>query len=48
VACQWRLIPVAGIGRDGAAMSRVAAALWFDNRLISAVEAGAKAGAAVL
>lgn len=48
VACQWRLIPVAGIGHDGAAMSRVAAALWFDNRLILAVEAGAKAGAAVL
>jgi pimeloyl-ACP methyl ester carboxylesterase len=41
VACNWRLVPVAGIGHDGAAMSRVAAALWFENRLITAEEAGA-------
>jgi poly(3-hydroxybutyrate) depolymerase len=27
--CAWRLQPVPGIGHDGAAMSRVAAALWF-------------------
>jgi pimeloyl-ACP methyl ester carboxylesterase len=43
VACNWRLVPVAGIGHDGAAMSRVAAALWFENRLITAEEAGAAA-----
>ena len=48
VACAWRLIPVPGIGHDGAAMSRVAAALWFDNRLISAAEAGAGVGGPVL
>ncbi|PZW48001.1 hypothetical protein C8P66_1064 [Humitalea rosea] len=43
IACNWRLVPVAGIGHDGAAMSRVAAALWFEDRLISAEEAGASA-----
>jgi hypothetical protein len=48
VACAWRLVSVPGIGHDGAAMSRVAAALWFENRLISAAEAGAGAGKAVL
>ncbi len=42
-ACNWRLVPVAGIGHDGAAMSRVAAAYWFENRLITAEEAGAQA-----
>lgn len=31
VACAWRLTVVPGIGHDGAAMSRVAAALWFDG-----------------
>ena len=41
VACNWRLVPDAGIGHDGAAMSRVAAALWFENRLMTAEEAGA-------
>ena len=41
VACNWQLVPVAGIGHDGAAMSRVAAAIWFENRLITAEEAGA-------
>lgn len=47
VACAWRLVPVAGIGHDGAAMSRVAAALWFENRLITAAEAGANAAGAL-
>jgi hypothetical protein len=46
-ACNWRLVPVAGIGHDGAAMSRVAAALWFENRLITAEEAGAQAAGAL-
>lgn len=45
--CRWRLIPVPGIGHDGAAMSRVAAALWFEDRLISATEAGAVAAGAL-
>lgn len=38
--CAWSLVPVAGIGHDGRAMSRVCAALWFEGRLISAEEAG--------
>jgi len=38
--CAWRLVPVAGVGHDGKAMSAVAAALWFEDRLISAAEAG--------
>ncbi|MES2712379.1 MAG: alpha/beta hydrolase [Pseudomonadota bacterium] len=46
-ACNWRLVPVPGIGHDGAAMSRVAAALWFEDRLISAEEAGAVAAGAL-
>ncbi|MCQ4158710.1 alpha/beta hydrolase [Roseomonas sp. GC11] len=29
----WSLIPVPHIGHDGAAMSRVAASLWFEGRL---------------
>ena len=45
--CAWRLVPVAGIGHDGRAMSRVAAALWFENRLISAEEAGVTAAGAL-
>ena len=40
VACNWKLVPVAGIGHDGKAMSAVCAALWFEGRLISAAEAG--------
>ncbi|MGG5811756.1 alpha/beta hydrolase [Falsiroseomonas sp. CW058] len=47
VACNWRLVPVAGIGHDGAAMSRVCAALWFEGRLIDAGEAGAAAQGAL-
>lgn len=31
--CAWRLIPVPHIGHDGAAMSRVAASLWFEGRM---------------
>jgi pimeloyl-ACP methyl ester carboxylesterase len=45
VACNWRLVPVAGVGHDGRAMSAIAAALWFENRLISSAEAGVGAGA---
>ncbi|MGK7868152.1 alpha/beta hydrolase [Falsiroseomonas sp. E2-1-a20] len=45
VACNWRLVPVAGVGHDGRAMSAVAAALWFENRLIPAAEAGVGAEA---
>jgi poly(3-hydroxybutyrate) depolymerase len=45
VACNWRLVPVAGVGHDGRAMSAVAAALWFENRLVTAAEAGVGAEA---
>ncbi len=29
--CNWRLVPVPGVGHDGAAMSRAAAAYWFEG-----------------
>jgi poly(3-hydroxybutyrate) depolymerase len=47
IACNWSFVPVPGIGHDGAAMSRVCAALWFEGRLISAEEAGAQAAGAL-
>jgi pimeloyl-ACP methyl ester carboxylesterase len=33
LACNWSLISVPGIGHDGAAMSRAAAACWFEGRI---------------
>ncbi|ONG58739.1 alpha/beta hydrolase [Pseudoroseomonas deserti] len=33
IACNWRLVSVPHIGHDGAAMSRVCASLWFEDRL---------------
>ncbi len=39
--CAWRLVVADGIGHDGAAMSRMAAGLWFDG--LDAAEAAAKA-----
>jgi pimeloyl-ACP methyl ester carboxylesterase len=33
IACAWRLVTVPHIGHDGAAMSRVCASLWFEQRL---------------
>ncbi len=33
VACNWKLMTVAGVGHDGAAMSRAAAAYWFEGRI---------------
>jgi len=38
--CNWQLVPVAGIGHDGAAMSRAAAAFWFEGRVPSVTELG--------
>ncbi|MCG7393726.1 alpha/beta hydrolase [Microvirga sp. ACRRW] len=35
---QWKLIRVEGVGHDGAAMSRAAAAFWFEGRIPSAKE----------
>lgn len=34
----WRLIDVEGVGHDGAAMSRAAAAYWFEDRVPTADE----------
>jgi poly(3-hydroxybutyrate) depolymerase len=34
----WRLVTVPGIGHDGAAMSRAAAAWWFEGRIPAATE----------
>lgn len=31
--CNWSLITVPGVGHDGAAMSRAAAAYWFEGRI---------------
>ncbi|MFD1624838.1 alpha/beta hydrolase [Azospirillum griseum] len=39
----WKLVVVQGIGHDGAAMSRAAAAVWFEGRLPEAAELGAEA-----
>lgn len=36
--CNWSLITVPGIGHDGAAMSRAAAAYWYEDRIPSAEE----------
>lgn len=36
--CNWSLITVPGIGHDGAAMSRAAAACWFEGRIPSIEE----------
>jgi hypothetical protein len=38
IDCAWRLQPVPLIGHDGAAMSRVAASLWFDGTMPSMAE----------
>ncbi len=36
--CNWSLITVPGIGHDGAAMSRAAAAYWYEDRIPSVEE----------
>lgn len=41
VPCHWRLVPVAGIGHDGRAMGKAAAAWWFEGRIPDAAELGA-------
>ncbi|MBK5568993.1 MAG: hypothetical protein I8N66_21480 [Ensifer sp. SSB1] len=33
LAFNWKLVDVAGVGHDGAAMSRAAAAFWFEDRI---------------
>ena len=38
VPFRWSLIHVGGVGHDGAAMSRAAAAYWFEGRIPSAEE----------
>jgi hypothetical protein len=44
MACAWRLVVARGIGHDGAAMSRMAAALWLDGMDPEAAAAQARAG----
>jgi hypothetical protein len=34
----WKLIDIQGVGHDGAAMSRAAAAFWFEDRIPPASE----------
>jgi len=36
--CNWRLVTVPGVGHDGAAMSRAAAAWWFEGRIPTIAE----------
>jgi poly(3-hydroxybutyrate) depolymerase len=38
IALNWQLVSVPGVGHDGAAMSRAAAAWWFEGRLPAAGE----------
>lgn len=38
VAFHWKLIRIEGVGHDGAAMSRAAAAYWFEGRIPPAEE----------
>ena len=33
VPCHWKIVTVPGVGHDGNAMGRAAAALWFEGRL---------------
>ncbi|MBN9527410.1 MAG: alpha/beta hydrolase [Alphaproteobacteria bacterium] len=45
VPCNWQIVVVPGIGHDGGAMSRAAAALWFEGRIPPAGELGQPAEA---
>lgn len=47
VPFNWRLVVVPGIGHDGGAMSRAAAALWFEGRIPDAAELTRTAEAAL-
>ena len=38
VACNWTLVTVPGVGHDGCAMGKAAAAIWFEGRLPQAGE----------
>jgi hypothetical protein len=46
VPCNWQLTSVDGIGHDGAAMSRAAAAYWFEGRIPPAEDL--KSGGAIV
>ncbi len=48
VPCNWQLLTVAGIGHDGAAMSRAAASYWFEGGRIPPAEELGKQAAPVL
>jgi poly(3-hydroxybutyrate) depolymerase len=38
VPCRWKLVTVPGIGHDGCAMGKAAAAMWFEGRIPPARE----------
>jgi dienelactone hydrolase len=39
--CRWTLVPVPGVGHDGSAMGKAAAAWWFEGRVPGPGELGA-------
>ena len=41
LACNWRIVPIPGVGHDGCAMSKAAAAFWFEGRIPTPSELGA-------
>ena len=41
VPCRWTLVTVPGVGHDGCAMGKAAAAMWFEGRVPGAEELGA-------
>lgn len=38
VACNWKLVTIPGVGHDGCAMGKAAAAIWFEGRVPGAGE----------
>lgn len=43
IAFRWTLVTVPGVGHDGCAMGKAAAAMWFEGRVPGAAELGATA-----
>ncbi|HEX4944903.1 MAG TPA: hypothetical protein VFV55_11160 [Usitatibacteraceae bacterium] len=41
VACRWTLVTIPGVGHDGCAMGKAAAAIWFEGRVPGAGELAA-------
>jgi poly(3-hydroxybutyrate) depolymerase len=38
IACNWKLVTIPGVGHDGCAMGKAAAAIWFEGRIPPAKE----------